>query len=83
MKNIRQKTIEFISKECERTVSLSTNLRKDLGLSSSDISILLFGLEYEFKVIFPDELVADELLTITKLIEYIEHHKDSCIYPFY
>lgn len=83
MKTTRQKTIELISKECQRAVFLSTDLRKDLGLSSSDISILLFGLEYEFKVIFPDELVTDELLTITKLVEYIEHHKGSCIHPFY
>lgn len=83
MKNTRQKTIELISRECQRTVSLATNLRKDLGLSASEVSILLFGLEYEFKVIFPDELVADESLTVTKLTEYIEHHKGSCIYPFY
>lgn len=78
MKNIKQKTIELVSKECGRDVSISTNLRKDLGLSSSDVSILLFGLEYEFKVIFPDELLTDEWLTIDKLIEYIERHQGSC-----
>ena len=81
MKTIRQKTIELISRECQREVSLSTNLRKDLGLSSSDISILLFGLEYEFKVLFPDELLTDELLTITKLTDYIERHSGS-FHPF-
>jgi acyl carrier protein len=77
MKTIKQKTIELVSKECGQEVSLSTNLRKDLGLSSSDVSILLFGLEYEFKVIFPDELLTDELLTIARLIEYIERHQGS------
>lgn len=50
-------------------------------MSSSDISILLFGLEYEFKVLFPDELLTDELLTITKLTEYIERHSGS-FHPF-
>lgn len=83
MKTTRQKIIELISKDCQRAVSLSTDLRKDLGLSSSDISILLFGLEYEFKVIFPDELVTDEVLTITKLVDYIGHHKGSCLHLFY
>lgn len=78
MKTIKQKTIELVSKECGREVALSTNLRKDMGLSSSDVSILLFGLEYEFKVIFPDELLTDDLLTVDKLVEYIERHEGSC-----
>ncbi len=65
---------KFLKEECdirEQDISLQTNIRSDLDLSSFDLINLLFTIEEKYKVVVPEEKYL-EINTIGDLVEYID-----------
>lgn len=72
-KTKRELVLGLVSRLCGRPVTQAMNLRNDLGLSPSQVSLLLFRLEHDFGISFPDTLIADTQLTLRKIIDFLEY----------
>lgn len=58
----------------ESTMTMDTNIAKDLGADSLDVVELLMTIEDEFEVEIPDEEI-ENIRTIGELTEYIQNNK--------
>ncbi len=56
------------------SITAETNLIDDLGADSLDVVELIMALEEEFGITIPDEAAAD-LVTVGKIVEYLEAHQ--------
>lgn len=59
------------SKWLPDSISADTNIVDDLGADSLDVVELIMSVEDEFGISIPDE-DATELMTVGKIVEYIE-----------
>lgn len=52
-------------------ITLTADFYRDLGLSKSDIHVILLGLTYRFKVVIPREIEAG-LINAKKVVRYLQ-----------
>ncbi len=55
----------------EDSISLDTNIEKDLGAASLDVVDLMTAIEDEFEIELPDEAV-ENVRTVDQLVKYVE-----------
>jgi len=60
----------------EDAITLEANIQEDLGADSLDIVDLIEGIEDEFDIEIPDEVV-DTIKTVGDIVSYIEKNSDS------
>jgi acyl carrier protein len=70
----REQVIGLVSRLCGKAVTPATRLSQDLGLSASQISLLLFRIEHDLHIIFPDALIANAQLSLRQIIDFVEYH---------
>ena len=72
-----EKVKELLAKQLKldlATIEDDANILDDLGADSLDVVEMLMSLEDEFGISVPDE-VANELVTVKAIVEFIESQK--------
>ena len=55
----------------EDSISLDTNIEKDLGVASLDVVDMMTAIEDEFEIEIPDDAV-ENIRTVDQLVKYVE-----------